>query len=386
MQTYEILVQNRAVKGNSKDMTLVRTSVGIDQVHILFDSSEWLDFPITITFAQGDELVTQSLIVTTIDSAEWVAEATVTVPYEVIDMTGPIRVTIQGTDANGRHIITAKGSPLSVEEAGDVVLGDLPADAPTVDQWQQAYSQAMSAAGAAQSVANDIEGRIDAIVREAEERIMSAVVMPIATSESAGGVIIGQNINVDENGRISVAAGNGMTNAQIMALINLSILGYTAFDTRFDNDGKLDADSVMVKSGVLPVATIDNVGAVRIDGTSVTIDSDGVIHAPQYVLPIASDTALGGVMVDGRTVKSTSGVISVPLATASDAGVVRPDGVTVTIDDGVITATGGGGDGGYVLPKASDSQLGGIKVGQGLSIDGDGFLTINLESADGRTF
>ena len=52
MQTYELLVKERSVRPNSKDMTLVRTSIGIDQVHILFDNAEWLGFPITCTFAR----------------------------------------------------------------------------------------------------------------------------------------------------------------------------------------------------------------------------------------------------------------------------------------------------------------------------------------------
>ena len=126
MQTYEILVKERAVRANSKDMTLVRTSIGIDQVHILFDSAEWLDFPITCTFAQGDDVITIPVTVTELRNSEWVAETTVVVPYEVIDMVGSIRVTLQGTDAQGNHIITAKGSPLSVEEACDVIEGLAP--------------------------------------------------------------------------------------------------------------------------------------------------------------------------------------------------------------------------------------------------------------------
>ena len=280
MQTYEILVQNRAVKGNSKDMTLVRTSVGIDQVHVLFDSDEWLGFPVTITFAQGEDIVTQSLLVSTLEDSEWVAEATVTVPYEVIDMTGPIRVTIQGSDSQGRHIITAKGSPLSVEESGDVVVGTPPADAPSVDQWQQAYAQAMNAANAAQSAAGIIDNRLETIVDEVTQRILDAMSLPVATRETLGGVIVGDNIAVDENGVISItqsASGGGMTVEQMKALVNLSRLAYYAFDTEFDEDGLLKTNA-KVKSMVLPTANAESVGAVKVDGTTVTIEESGTIR------------------------------------------------------------------------------------------------------------
>lgn len=387
MQTYEILVQNRAVKGNSKDMTLVRTSVGIDQVHILFDSAEWLDFPITITFAQGDELVTQSLLVTTLDGADWVAEATVTVPYEVIDMTGPIRVTLQGTDGEGRHIITAKGSPLSVEEAGDVIVGEPPIDAPPTDQWQQAYAQAMAAANAAQSVANTLESRIEEIIADAEERLTpSASNLPVATKTTIGGVIVGSNLEVDANGRIYVAdIGKGMTSAQDATLVNLSNLVHICFDTQFDATGTLKSNA-RLKSTALPIATAETVGAVKVDGETVTIGSDGTIGVTPYVLPAASEVVLGGIKVGAGLSAEEDGTLTPTVATALEYGVVRPDGVTISIDDGILTATGGGGSGSYTLPKASSGQLGGVKVGAGLSIDGNGVLSVDIAVADEMEF
>ena len=80
------------------------------------------------------------------------------------------------------------------------------------------------------------------------------------------------------------------------------------------------------------------------------------------------------------------GVLSVPLASATSFGVIRPDGTTITIDNGVLTASGGGEGGSYVLPKAAEGQLGGVMVGTGLSIDEDGVLSIDVAVADGMTF
>ena len=240
MQTYEILVQNRAVKGNSKDMTLVRTSVGIDVMHVLFDSEEWLGFPVTVTFAQGDDVITIPLVLSTVDSADWVAEAECVIPHEVIDTVGPIRVTFQGTDQDGNHIITAKGSPLSVEESGDVITGDLPSDVPTLDQWNQAYAKAMEAANAAQSLVNNLQSQIDEIVSSAESDIAALTGINPATRESLGVVKIGNGIMVTEDGTISSpSSGGGMTTEQAVALVNLSRLAYACFDTEFDERGLL---------------------------------------------------------------------------------------------------------------------------------------------------
>lgn len=61
----------------------------------------------------------------------------------------------------------------------------------------------------------------------------------------------------------------------------------------------------------------------------------------------------------------------VPIATTSVAGKVKPDGTTITVSaDGTITSTAA-----YTLPQATDTTLGGIKVGNNLSIDKDGVLS-----------
>lgn len=54
-------------------------------------------------------------------------------------------------------------------------------------------------------------------------------------------------------------------------------------------------------------------------------------------------------------------------------------GTNITIDaDGTINAIGGGGGGDYVLPKATATVLGGIKVGSGLNVATDGTLSTTL--------
>jgi len=279
MRTYELLVADRTVKPNSKSMSLVRTSVGMDQVRILFDDAEWMDFPVTITFASKDDMVTQALVLAAIDGSEYVAEAYSTVPWEVIDETGKVRVTIQGTDSQGRHIITAKGSPLTVVEAGDVDAGDTPQDAPTVDEWRQAYSDAMAAVGQASSLVSTLQSRLDEMVEAAgsalDERIEELHVP--ATAETLGEVIVGDGLGVAESGEIYVTEVTGITPSEQSQIRNLARLATYCFDTSFDEQGAVE-DTAKVKASAIPIATASTPGSVMPDGTTIAVGSDGMIR------------------------------------------------------------------------------------------------------------
>lgn len=353
MQTYEIIVRERSIVPNSDDMTLVRTSIGIDQLHILLDNAEWLEFPISCTFAQGSDIVTIPLTVRPLEDSEWVAESTCTIPYEVIDMVGPIRVTLQGVDSNGRHIITAKGSPLSVEEAGDVVTGGPPSDAPTTDQWQQVYSDAQAAVNEAVSALGSIDGRIADAINAALESydFPSEYTLPIATDEVLGGVKIGSGISYADDGTIFVT---GSSETPVVDRTNTRLLNRIAaivdatISPSYDDDGNLT--ETKVSSGSIPIATMDDIGGIIPDGTSVVIDDDGMIHAEVAYIPIATSESPGQVKPDGTTITvdsdgtihSTASGYELPVATTESLGGVIPDGTSITIDeDGTIHGSAG---------------------------------------------
>lgn len=122
-----------------------------------------------------------------------------------------------------------------------------------------------------------------------------------------------------------------------------------------NSDGKLTWDNIIVGSDyTLPVATISAIGGVKPDGTSITIDDDGTIHgASTYTLPMASTTVLGGVKVDGTTITiDSNGVIK-----GSEA---KP----------------------YTLPVATTTTLGGIKPdGTTTRVNTNGVLTVINNSA-----
>jgi hypothetical protein len=93
----------------------------------------------------------------------------------------------------------------------------------------------------------------------------------------------------------------------------------------------------------LATASTTQLGGVKVDGTSITINGSGVISGSnQYVLPAATTTALGGVIVPAVAnsgLTNTSGTIRLATATTNQLGGVKVDGVTITINgSGVIAA------------------------------------------------
>lgn len=124
----------------------------------------------------------------------------------------------------------------------------------------------------------------------------------------------------------------------------------------------------------LPTATTSVLGGVKVDGTTITI-TNGVISSTggggggeSYVLPTATTSVLGGVKVDGTTITITDGVISssytysLPTASTTVTGGIKIDGVTLAFNGSGQLYYTGSGVGGYTLPTATTSTLGGVKV------------------------
>lgn len=122
------------------------------------------------------------------------------------------------------------------------------------------------------------------------------------------------------------------------------------------------------------------------------------LEANQYTLQIASATVLGGVKIDGNyglKIDSTSGILKntytyeLPIAAKSKLGGVKIDGNGLEIDgNGLLKVKCGTGlsinngilNNSYTLPKADANNLGGIKVGSGLTIDANGKLSATVSS------
>lgn len=92
-------------------------------------------------------------------------------------------------------------------------------------------------------------------------------------------------------------------------------------------------------------------GGVKVDGTTITANADGVISAIKssegsgsgnsgdYILPPATESSLGGVIVDGTTITvSGSGVISANITGGGSSPTgIEADGTTIIESGGVIS-------------------------------------------------
>ena len=72
-----------------------------------------------------------------------------------------------------------------------------------------------------------------------------------------------------------------------------------------------DLSGYITSQYTLPTASTTVLGGVKVDGSTINIDGNGVISgSSSYSLPTASTTVLGGVKVDGTTITINNGVIS----------------------------------------------------------------------------
>lgn len=153
-------------------------------------------------------------------------------------------------------------------------------------------------AGRADEITDDNLGSGLINKREAGKTKLSLVP---ATDGSIGGVKAGENINIDDEGEISVTFPAPYT---------------------------------------LPTATTTRLGGVKV-GTGINVDADGRISVDPYILPKASDTVLGGVRIgENITLDPSTGEISVvyPVATVDKHGIIKV-GQNLSVDDeGVLSA------------------------------------------------
>jgi hypothetical protein len=139
-------------------------------------------------------------------------------------------------------------------------------------------------------------------------------------------------------------------------------------------------------SYTLPVATDTTLGGIKI-GTGLNIDVDGIVTAfsgaygdltgtptiPNAIFKTIAVSGQGDVVADSATDTLT---------------LVAGDNITITTNVATDTITisstaSGGGGGSYTLPPATTSSLGGVKIGNGLSVDVDG--VIDVIGASGST-
>lgn len=125
-----------------------------------------------------------------------------------------------------------------------------------------------------------------------------------ATVGSLGVVIIGNGIDINYQGVISLNTSTLMTTATTAQFVSTPATTISLGGVRIGNGVNVTANgTISVNTSTLmaqavnitTVATSTSTGAVRVDGTSITVSSTGTISATPYSLPTASTSTLGGV-------------------------------------------------------------------------------------------
>lgn len=177
--------------------------------------------------------------------------------------------------------------------------------------------------------------------------------LPPADINTLGGVIVGDNITVDTEGKISTHPPYVLPQATNSTLGGVKI----GENLSMQSDGTLS----------VPNATSTTAGVVKA-GNNINIGADGTISGIAYNLPVATSSDLGGVKIGKNVETLGDGTLSVPVATNTKAGVVKA-GTNINIaDDGTISTEK------YQLPTATNMRLGGVRIGKYLSVDSEGLL------------
>ena len=177
--------------------------------------------------------------------------------------------------------------------------------------------------------------------------------LPTASNTLKGGVEIGANLTM-----------TGDTLSVPEADLLDADFGVVKLGSSFlkDSSGKL-----FVKNAT--AAGNNAIPGCVIAGSGLSVGVDGTLSANVQSLPTASDAIKGCVKI-GDNLTMTGDTLSVPVASTSNSGVVQLiDGYGVKIN----------GFGNLYVEIASDSTFGGVKVGTGLSVTGDGTLSADVQ-------
>ncbi|MBQ3162165.1 MAG: hypothetical protein IJC04_08575 [Oscillospiraceae bacterium] len=172
--------------------------------------------------------------------------------------------------------------------------------------------------------------------------------LPTASTTVKGGVMVdGTTVTADENGVISVIGGSDGTGAAVIAPATESRLGgvLSGGDITVGGNGAVTVNSVNGKTVgtdvpedavftdtvyTLPAASESVLGGVKVDGTTVTIDENGVISAAvnssdEDYLPLSGGTMTGTLVAQSNTDYTVAQVRNVIISTEEPSG-TAPEG------------------------------------------------------------
>ena len=249
-------------------------------------------------------------------------------------------------------------------------------------------------------MSKDHKNKLDGIEANAND-----YVLPTATGNTLGGIKVGDGLNINEtdgtlstniqlatqtvDGLMSKEHKNKLDSIQENAEVNVPAdwnapqgnVGHIANKPTIPSGNQIidwtkDQTETIHSSNY--TNTTYNVATVTENGLMSAGDKtklDGIEeNANDYVLPIANSITLGGVKKGANISIDSDGIISADYTLASgDKFGLTQRNFTPELENKLNSITTIGTN--YTLPIASDSELGGIKVGHNLQIDNDGILS-----------
>lgn len=153
----------------------------------------------------------------------------------------------------------------------------------------------------------------------------------------------------------------------------------------------VDSNGTLTATAQMPgVATTTNVGVVKPDGNTITVDGDGTLTATAQMPGVATNTTVGVVKPDNDTIKiDSNGTISAPKLEDPIAG----DGIEIDTTSGVEIAAKVDGssvvidrNGALSVPVATVSEKGVVQTDETTVFNKDGVLSADvLDIADADT-
>ena len=207
------------------------------------------------------------------------------------------------------------------------------------------------------------EGTEEEWVTEMESKRLEAVAAASEAKSAAAAASQSQTASANSATAASnsaTASGNSATAASGSATLSESYAhgGTGTRDGEDTDNAKYWAEQAKAVSDV-DVATEDKAGIVKPDGKTITVDEDGTIHgANTYKLPPATTETLGGVKPDGDTIKVDEG--------GTIHGQAKVDAMTGA------TADSDGTSGTVPAPKAGQENL--FLRGDGTWAQGGGYI------------
>ena len=293
---------------------------------------------------------------------------------------------IHAIDAETGLVAKTATGTFTVDEALDDAVNASPEVADNwIAQVMEARDQAQEAARVAQEavsidveeIQNKITNKLD---RPSEEGTNGQILMtdgiggqhwadppetyqlPVASTRRLGGVMVGDGLEVDGDGRLNAPSASPATEQHDGLL-------------RASDQKKLNSIEEGANNYTLPKTNQSQLGGMIV-GDNLTVDENGRVSAEAERLRPATPERLGGVKIgDGLSVDNDGKVnLDLPKASSSSLGAVKI-GRNLEVDpDGTLHAQNS-----YELPKATPNVLGGVKVGENLSIDENGVLSADAQ-------